>query len=86
MKKKHIALIIALIILGVVTFISWSSAVSVPQDKIQQAKQYCQENGLNENICVFVDFSKHRLRKRCVIYDLKNNHKITSSLCASGKH
>jgi len=83
MKKTILTLIIA--IFGV-TVVSWSSTVYIPQDKIQQARQYCQENGLNEDVCIFVDFSKHRLRKRCVIYDLKNNHKITSSLCASGKH
>jgi len=52
---------------------------------VQQSLKYAKSHGLNENVAVFVNFSKHSGKPRFFIYDYSKLKVVYNSLCAHGR-
>ena len=54
------------------------------QPKAIKAKEFCEVNELNTNICILIDMSLHSGKNRLFVYDFKKDSVISSALCAHG--
>ena len=49
-----------------------------------EAKLYCQDKGLNANICILADMSIHSGKNRFTLWDMKKDSALLSCLCSHG--
>lgn len=92
--KKSIGTLFILISfgMGVVAYgVYAQNRVSTPLEKVQRmqekvldAKAYCDEKGFSTNYCFLVDFSIHSGKKRFFVWDFKGDSIKYSSLCCHG--
>lgn len=54
------------------------------QNKATAAYDYCQKNGMNENLCVLVDYSVHSGLNRLYVWDFQQNKIIYECVVAHG--
>lgn len=52
--------------------------------KAEEARLFCEANGLNDDFCILVDFSMHSGKKRMFVYDLKKGSVIMSGMVSHG--
>ena len=84
--KKIYKLILLLIITVLAGFLySFLYNPSVDADKVDKALKYCRQNGMNTDVIMFCDFSKHSGTRRFLVYDTRRRKVILSSLCEQGK-
>jgi hypothetical protein len=82
------SMIAALLTVIALTFSSCKEEVNVQpislKVKAAEAKTYCQKNGLDQNLCILVDFSVHSGKKRMFVYDMKNDSLLASGMVSHG--
>lgn len=54
------------------------------EQKIEDAKAFCQDNNLNTDYAIFIDMSIHSGKYRLFVVDLKNDSVLSSGLCSHG--
>lgn len=87
MIRKIIKLVLVTTLLLFVSDILYSFLFnpSVDKKRVQTALDYCELHGMNTNIILLCDFSKHSGTRRFIVYDTRINKVIFSSLCEQGK-
>jgi hypothetical protein len=56
----------------------------VPATKMKDAKAFCKQKGMNEEMALFIDMSIHSGKKRIFLVDLKTDKILLSGLCSHG--
>jgi hypothetical protein len=56
----------------------------IAQEKLNEAKAYCAEKGMNTEYAIFLDMGIHSGKKRFFVWSFKENKLLSSGLCAHG--
>ncbi|PCJ26600.1 MAG: peptidase [Flavobacteriales bacterium] len=54
------------------------------KDKAKLAKDYCQKNNMNLDVCILVDMKIHSGKKRFILWDFKGDSILKSGMCSHG--
>lgn len=54
------------------------------EDRIKEAQQYCQTQGMNTDFCILIDMNIHSGKKRFFVYDFKQKKVINRALVSHG--
>lgn len=76
----------ALLVIGIVACSSKPDLKTINRlkTKAKEAKTYCQQNGLNTDMCVLVDMSIHSGKKRLFLWSFKGDSILKSAVCSHG--
>lgn len=83
--KKFLKIAI-LTISGVMLIVALSTfrPISVDENQVEKALEYCKKNGYNTEFCILVDYSQSTWKKRMVIWDFNKQQTIYCCKCAHG--
>lgn len=72
------------VLISLIIVVNFSLFAPVNLAKVQEAQQFCINNQLDTNYCVFVDMSIHSGKKRMFVYSFENDSIIGSALTSHG--
>ena len=88
MWKRKLFITLLCIVLAIVVAMGMAlllgKSPSLSTERIEEAKTFSKAKGLNQDFCIFVNFSAYSGSKRLMLYSFKEDKLIYSCKCAHG--